>query len=259
MRVSAAVGTLAMVFVLPEDIGLTSGSPRYHRNFLDIHLSQFSKPYLSDLLEFQKVLKQRNALLKKLKNEQGRVPAKQIDTWDEALLAPALRIMQARSEFIGEIGTHVGEISSEISAGIEKVEISYLPRLPADAVTRLRSERGRDIRAGTTTLGPHRDTIEITISGRPLRQFGSMGQKKSALLAMKLAALNSLSRHREEPAILVLDEAFAALDVERSRNLMKLLAGIGQVFLASASEATAEIGHDIRVFEVESGKVKERA
>jgi DNA replication and repair protein RecF len=111
---------------------------------------------------------------------------------------------------------------------------------------------------GSTLIGPHRDLFEINIGGVPIRSYGSMGQKKSVMIAMKLAAFRVLTEHRKEPAILVMDEAFAALDKERSNALLGLLSGIGQVFLASAGYRSVTGDYKLKVFNILEGTVKER-
>ena len=263
LRLADAVGTFAIVLILPEDINITSGSPKHHRGFLDIYLSQFSRSYLADLTEYQRILKQRNTLLKKLRRIGG-VETRQLDIWDEAMVGPAFRIMAARNSFIDEIRPKVIEISRLISGGKDTVEIAYRPRLALtegaiSAVSFLKKERDREIRMGASLHGPHRDIIEIRANGEPVREFGSMGQKKTVMLAMKLAALNALSAHRGEPAILILDEAFAVLDSDRERHLFELLSGGGQVFLASAVATELDGRNDIKAFEVRGGSVLERS
>ncbi len=248
---------------LPEDINITSGSARYHRSFLDIYLSQFSKKYLLDLIEYQKILKQRNALLKKLKKEKDKDGLHHLDVWDESLVKPALKVMAARREFVDQIKPRVKEISTVLSNSQDIVEIVYHPRMeitdyvdPKGILDILRKERSRDIIMGVTMLGPHRDVMDISIGGEPLRPYGSLGQKKTVMIAMKLAALEIISEQLKEPAILILDEAFAQLDPKRSNALLGLLSRFGQVFLASASEQN--LNQDVKAYEVLAGKVKER-
>lgn len=262
---SDAVGTFAMVFILPEDINLTSGSPRYHRSFLDIYLSQFSKSYLRDLMEYQRILKQRNALLKSMKEGEKKSGAAELDAWDNNLLPPALKIMTSRLNFLREIEDLVGETVSGLSGSREKVELSYVPSIAVkefgDAEAALdifRQFRVRDKRYGTTVAGPHRDTIEIAMNGRPLREFGSLGQKKTVMIAMKLAAWEVISRHLRDRAIIILDEAFAEFDRGRTKALLNLLSSGGQVFLASADEKDLVRFYDnLKIFRVSDGTVKE--
>ena len=264
LRVADAVGTFAIVFILPEDINITSGSPKYHRNYLDIYLSQFSRSYLGDLMEYQRILKQRNALLKKLKSSASG-DTRQLDVWDEAIIAPALRIMAARKRFIEEVKPQASEISRQISGGADTVDIDYQPRISLEALSAetealslLRKERTRDIKMGASLFGPHRDLIGITINGEILRSFGSMGQRKTVMIAMKLAALKILSQHRGEQAILVLDEAFAVLDGERERNLLGLLSDCGQVFLASAVPTTLDAAENAHLYELSASTLTRR-
>jgi len=164
--VSDAVATFAIVFVLPEDINITSGSPRHHRSFLDIYLSQFSRKYLLDLIEYQRILKQRNALLRKLKSGERAGDPGHLDVWDESLMKPALLVMAARDAFIDEIGPKVAELVIKLGAADEKVEVKYQPRMVLEnfedlkaAVSAFRTERPRDLKLGATFLGPHRDVI----------------------------------------------------------------------------------------------------
>jgi DNA replication and repair protein RecF len=265
LRVSDAVGTFAMVFILPDDINITSGSPRHHRSFLDMYLCQFSRSYLMSLMEYQRILKQRNALLRVLKGARSSEGLKHLDSWDVSLITPMLDIIRQRAAFLAEIGPKVGEIAQELSKNRDLIEISYLPRLdvavsnnPEMALAMLKKERVREIKMGSTLIGPHRDLFEITIGGVLLRNYGSMGQKKSVMIAMKLAALRSLTEHRGEQAILVMDEAFAALDKDRSRALLNLLSGIGQVFLASAGFREHTGDFKIKVYDIVDGIVRER-
>jgi DNA replication and repair protein RecF len=266
MRVSDAVGTFAMVFILPEDINMTSGSPQFHRNFLDIYLSQFSRRYLLDLIEFQRILKQRNALLKSMMEGERESGAAELDVWDESLVPAALRVMKSRRSFVGEIEEAVNKTALELSGSRENVEIAYRPRIDVGnfddlsaAMDYFRQFRARDKKYGATVIGPHRDTIEIKMNKKPLRQYGSLGQKKTVMIAMKLAALDVMSSHLGDSAILALDEAFAEFDTGRTKLLLDLLSGRGQVFLASADEKGLSRQYDdIRVFNVDNGTVTER-
>jgi DNA replication and repair protein RecF len=265
VRVSDAVGTFAVVFILPEDINLTSGSPRFQRSFLDIYLSQFSRAYLLDLMEYQRILKQRNALLKIMKDGEKKSGAAELDAWDKNLIPAALKIMTARRAFIGEIESTVGKTVSELSGSREKVKIAYRASIEIEDLNDLSAAldffqkfRARDKKYGTTLIGPHRDTIEIIMNHKPLKEFGSLGQRKTVMIAMKLAALNIMSTHLKDNAILALDEAFAEFDRGRTKSLLDLLSGKGQVFLASADEkGLSGVYDDIRIFRVDDGIVTE--
>jgi len=217
------------------------------------------------LLEYQKILKQRNALLRVLKSARSSEGLKHLDSWDASLISPMLDIVRQRGAFLSEIGPKIGEIAQELSKNQDIIEITYLPRLDHSASSNtekaleiLKQERIREMKMGSTLIGPHRDMFEIKIGGVPLRSYGSMGQKKSVMIAMKLAAFKALTEHRGEPAILVMDEAFAALDKDRSRALLNHLSGIGQVFLASAGFREPAGENKIKIFDILNGTIKER-
>jgi len=266
MKVSDAVGTFAMVFILPEDINLTSGSARFHRSFLDIYLSQFSRGYLLELIEYQRILKQRNALLKTMKEGEKKSGAAELDAWDKNLVPAAVKIMVSRQKFMRKIGSAVGKTVWGLSGCREKVEIFYKPRIDiknlndlSAALDFFKQFRTRDKKYGTTIVGPHRDTIEIMMNDKPLREFGSLGQKKTVMIAMKLAALDVMSSILDDSAILALDEAFAEFDTDRTKSLLALLSGKGQVFLACADEkGLSDFYRDIRIFKVDNGLVTEK-
>jgi DNA replication and repair protein RecF len=216
-------------------------------------------------MEYQRVLRQRNALLKKLKKGDHSEKPQHLDIWDESLLKPALAIMAARAAFISEISPRAKEFAQKISFADNTAEISYLPSMKTPDLTDakaislvLKKERTRDLRMGATVIGPHRDLIEIKLGGEPLRNFGSLGQKKSVMIALKLAAFAILSERRGEPAILIMDEAFATLDKNRSEALLDLLAGLSQVFLASTSVGDFSGFSDNQIYDITAGSITER-
>lgn len=251
---------------MPEDISLTSGSARYHRSFLDIYLCQFSRTYLETLMEYQRILKQRNALLKSMQEGEKESGGMELDVWDRKLIPTALKIMASRKEFIREIESETSAIVSSLSGAKEKVKIEYIPRIDIRdfgnseaAMGYFRNFRSRDKRYGTTMVGPHRDSLNINLNGVSLREYGSLGQKKSVMIAMKLAALEVMSVHLKDRAILILDEAFGEFDRGRAGALLDLLSGKGQVFLASADEKELSTFYtNIRIFYIENGIVKEK-
>ena len=254
------------MFILPEDINLTSGSPRFQRSFLDVYLSQFSRRYLLDLMEYQRILRQRNALLKMMKDGEKKSGSAELDAWDDSLIPVALKIMAARKKFMHEIESAVEKTVSGLSGSRENVKIAYRSRIDiadlgdlSTALDYFKQFRSRDKKYGTTIAGPHRDAIEIIMNGKPLREFGSMGQKKTVMIAMKLAALEVMSTYLNDGAVLVVDEAFAEFDTDRTKSLLNLLSGKEQIFLACADEkGLSDFYGDIRIFKVDDGLVTEK-
>lgn len=254
------VGAAAAVFVLPEDIELTAGPSSYHRQFLDLYISQFSRRYLDDLIAYRKVLLQRNKLLKDISRSPDGVS--QLAAWDNLLIEHGTRITNERQDFVRSIADTAQRYYSHFDKSFELI-IQYKPKIEAiqtDVKAALESQldiyRTREIRAGLTLIGPHRDRLEMDLNGKSARHYGSRGQKRCVMLAMKLAAADLLSEIKGEKVILILDEIFAELDNVKSVALMEALAGYGQVFMATAGEYDF---HDMPVkkFYVNDGKIKE--
>jgi DNA replication and repair protein RecF len=248
------------VFILPEDIELTAGPASFHRQFLDSYISQFDKSYLNDLVTYRKVLLQRNRLLKEVAEKPRE--ASQLDAWDKLLIEHGVRIIEARGKFIEAINARAASFYSEFNSGTT-LDLAYLPKVdnPESNLTgalsvQLTEHRPREIRAGLTLVGPHRDRLKIDLNGRAVRHYGSRGQKRCVMLAMKLAVADYLSTITGNDVILILDEVFAELDSIKSQALMKTLGKHKQVFIATAGELEFN-EQKIKKFLVVDGKIEE--
>lgn len=258
IRPGELVGTLPAIFIFPEDIELTSGPASFHRQFLDLYISQFDKAYLDSLLSYQKTLNQRNRLLKEI--IRGNADKKQLEAWDKLLLDDGIKIVTTRKHFADSISKTAGVFYSRFDAE-SKLTVSYIPKITPEetdisvAMAKLLDTyRPRELRAGVTLVGPHRDRLEINIDGRPIRHYGSRGQKRCAMISLKLATVDFLSQGAFGDAILILDEAFAELDLVKSRALMEMLAGRKQVFMATAG-VFGDGGLKVKRFMVQNGRV----
>lgn len=245
---------------MPEDIELTAGPASYHRQFLDLYISQFSRRYLDDLIAYRKVLLQRNKLLKDIARSPNGIS--QLQAWDKLLIEHGARITIDRREFVRSINSPARMYYGRFDQSGE-LAIQYKPRLENDQIdiataleNQLEIYRPREIRAGLTLVGPHRDRLEMDLNGKSVRHYGSRGQKRCVMLAMKLAAADLLSEIKGEKVMLILDEIFAELDNVKSIALMEELAGYGQVFMATAGEYDFK-DLPVKKFHVNSGKIKE--
>jgi DNA replication and repair protein RecF len=254
------VGTAAAVFILPEDIELTAGPSAYHRQFLDLYISQFSRRYLDDLITYRKVLLQRNKLLKDISRSHNGIS--QLAAWDKLLIEHGTRITGERQNFVQSISESSRRYYEHFDKATE-LALQYKPKIEADQTdiktameSHLDIHRQREIRAGVTLVGPHRDKLEMDLNGKSVRHYGSRGQKRCVMLAMKLAVADLLSELKEEKVMLILDEIFSELDNAKSLALMEALSGYKQVFMATAGEFDFK-GLPVRKFHVESGKIKE--
>ena len=251
------VGAMPAVFILPEDLELTAGPASFHRRFLDLYISQYSRLYLDDLVNYRKVLQQRNRLLKEMAAGVG--DKSQLPAWDRLLIEHGSRIAAHRHKFIEAIAPAAAEYYARF-AGDRKLQIDYRPKIAADetdfevAIEKLLTAvRQRELRAGVTLAGPHRDRLEMMLESRSLRHFGSRGEKRCAMLAIKIAAADYLSAIKEEPVVLILDEGFAELDSRKCRVLLEILSERAQVFLATAGDFQWQ-GHELARYSIEKGQ-----
>jgi len=245
---------------LPEDIALTSGAASFHRQFLDLYISQYNHHYLDDLIAYRKILLQRNKLLKEVSKSTNNVS--QLEAWDQLLVEHGTRIIEQRLGFTQSIAEPAREYYGSFDNS-SMFSLAYRPKIESDREDiemamriQLKTYRDREFRAGLTLVGPHRDRLEMNLNEKSVRHYGSRGQKRCVMLAMKLAVADLLSDAKQEQVTLILDEVFAELDNNKSKALMDVLSGYGQVFMATAGELDFD-DIPIRKFRVENGKISD--
>ncbi len=206
------------------------------------------------------MLLQRNKLLKDISRSPNNIS--QLAAWDKLLVEHGTRITNERKSFIESISTPARKYYDGFDKSGE-LALQYKPKIEADQTdiknameSQLDVYRPREIRAGLTLVGPHRDRLEMDLNGKSVRHYGSRGQKRCVMLAMKLAVADLLSELKEEKVILILDEIFAELDNVKSRALMEALADYRQVFMATAGKFDFK-GLPMKKFHVDNGKIKE--
>ena len=246
------------VSVAPGDVDLAAGPPSRRRDFLNIYLSQASQKYISNLTDYQKVLAQKNAFLKQ-DNVTTETP------YNELLVLYGVEIMRARYDFLGEIGQSADIFYNKISSG-QKLLLIYKPSVQCDKNSSTASMadsfrakmdryRERERILHTSLVGPHRDEIDIIIGDYPARTHGSQGELRTAAVALKLAVFEYLRRVRRATPILLLDEIFAELDINRQQMLIELFGDFGQLFLTSASHLPESLSDKVKKFKIENGTV----
>jgi DNA replication and repair protein RecF len=215
-------GKLAVVVFSPDDTAMIKLGPDTRRRYLDRTLYSGNQGFLKDYHDFYRTLKQRNQLLKK-----GLQP--ELPEWNEQFATTAVRIMAHRKLFCKQLNERIKVHYSNISGDREQVEISYKPDLEPDCPQHdkimqiIKENQETDLRYGSTGRGPHRDDLSFLINGRPLKSFGSQGQQRSFVLALKMAELDSLQDMFGEPPVLLLDDMASELDQKRISNLMEFL------------------------------------
>jgi len=259
VRVTAAelYGSHCVVSAGPEDSGILSGSPSIRRSFLDMYLSQFSNRYLVHLVDYYKVLAQKNACLR---SDDDPTP------FNVLLVDVGAKIVRERQAFIEEIRSLAEHLYADISQG-GKLSLTYQPsiapkqgKLKLDEInsafqTALRQNEEREKITKTALVGPHRDDVLFRIGNYPARTHGSQGEWRTAAIALKLAVYRLLKAGRKTQPILLLDEIFAELDDERAAGLMRALGNFGQLFLTTAVSPPEYLQQDSRRFRIHNGAV----
>jgi DNA replication and repair protein RecF len=231
-RAMDLLGQLTVVLFLPEDIALVSGSPGGRRRHLDSMLCQIDPAYCRSLSRYNQVVTQRNALLRDLRERGG--DQGQLAFWDERLVEHGAMIVGRRWEALQVLDQLAGALHGELTDGIERLHLRYVPSVeteraePAETIAtafkaQLLSLRSREVPAGVTLVGPHRDEVRFVVNGADAGIYGSRGQQRTAALALKLAEVNLMRQETGYQPLLLLDDVLSELDARRRRFLVEWL------------------------------------
>ncbi|MBL7849998.1 MAG: DNA replication and repair protein RecF [Cyclobacteriaceae bacterium] len=260
-RFSDHIGKYPLVMVAPADIELVWDGGEVRRRFFDTLLSQLDRKYLDQLMVYQANLRHRNGLLK-MYAERPDVDKELLATYDERLITAGAFLYQQRREFVANLVPRLrSHYDFLVEGAAEEPGIAYTSDLDTlDFGSELKARLSRDLLLGRTTVGVHRDDFRFTLQGNDLRVFGSQGQQKSFLIALKMAEFDTLTERNGFKPLLLLDDIFDKLDDRRIVQLMKRVAdgSFGQIFLTDARpgrsrEALAEAGIPAQIFTVEGG------
>jgi DNA replication and repair protein RecF len=286
VRAVDAVGQFNTVLFSPEDVDLISGAPAARRRYLDMAISQASRPYLKALSRFSKVLEQRNSLLRSFSRDRSSTPshrqAEELAFWNSELTATGAEVLAVRVEAVRALNTNAGRHFAQLS-GDDSLAIVYvssrltLPeysdssvdwRSPPQSLRQmlssslsggLRSARDEELRRGVTVIGPHRDDFTVTAQGSDLGRFGSRGQQRLALIALKIAELELLSGAAGESPVLLLDDILSELDASHRAKVIAMLSGRNaQICVTSTDVAdlgSADLAH-LPILRARSGTIE---
>lgn len=232
------IGTFPVVMITPFDLELVLEGSEIRRKFLDNTLSQIDGEYLNALIQYNRILRQRNATLKKF-GESGRVDEGLLDIFDDQLVAPAQLIHEKRTHFSELFIPVFQEYYKIISSDQEQVSYTYRSQLKEQNFKELlKGNRQKDVILQRSTIGVHKDDLQFKIENFPLKKFASQGQTKSFILALKLAQYDLLKKEKNCPPLLLLDDIFDKLDAKRVEHLLKLLfeKDFGQIFFTDTHE-----------------------
>lgn len=257
------VGHLNAVIFCADDLAIVRGEPAVRRRFLNLEISQLSPRYCFALVQYRRVLEQRNRLLRFIRDTGQN--ADTLAVWDEKLIETGAPLIERRQGFVSDLTNCVAPIHARLSGDAERLEVVYKPSFPlekpASVVEAFRAFlaplRSREVACGNTLLGPHRDDVVFLVNGADARVFGSQGQHRSIALATKLAEVELMRRQVGEPPVLLLDDAASELDQTRRTCLFSLMSGNCQTFLTCTGTEgiPKEILQQASLHWVQEGKV----
>lgn len=258
-KLSEHIGLLPLVMVSPADSELIQGGSEERRRFLDVIISQQDKQYLHALIQYNKALLQRNALLKNQSMD-----ASLYEVLEMQLAMYGRMVYEKRQMLVDDFTPIFNEYYQRICCSMEQVGLKYISRLDeGDLSDMLAANRERDRILGYTSSGIHKDELEMTLNDYLIRRVGSQGQNKTYLIALKLAQFAFLVRKGQTTPILLLDDIFDKLDAVRVEQIIKLVSGdsFGQIFITDTNrkyldEILLAMNHDFSLFKVEQGEVQ---
>lgn len=251
-------GRLLVVMFSPEDLRIIKAGPYERRRFMDMEICQISPIYYSDLKEYHRALKQRNALLKTLqRNPKSLDNLDSLEVWDIQLAKFGASIMARRSKFVKNVNAIAQQIHHHITQGTETLEVAYAPSVPSPDhyLESLAKSQKRDLVQATTTLGVHKDDINFMVNGISARYFGSQGQQRTAALSIKLAEIELIKQSTKETPVLLLDDVLSELDGSRQHFLLKHIQDLQTLVTCTGLEDILLTMQDHRIFKMENGSI----
>lgn len=227
----AIIGQLLCVVFSPADLTIVEGAPAERRRFIDSTLASMDSGYLENLVYYQKALKQRNTLLKRIRERKAAIG--DLGIWDTRLCDYAARLWEARGRFIEDFSVSFAGALEQISGSRDSIEIKVGNAHMSDLAGSMARHRDRDLRVGFTSCGPHRDMIQLQRNGKDIMQFGSQGQKRTAALALRIGQFDYLKRRTGYTPVLLIDDVIRELDAGRRSAFVELLEKSGQAIFTT--------------------------
>lgn len=265
-RLADHIGLLPLVVISPADEALISDSAEARRKYADSVISQCDKGYMDSLMAYNRLLVQRNALLKQMA-ESERPDLSLLDIFDQQLAHHGNAITAKRREFVGWLRPVVEQLYGRIADGHESVGMTYVTCTDRyDLYAGFVESRTRDLALGYTSRGVHKDDIDIAMDGYPIKRVGSQGQRKSFVIALKLAQYHYLTERKGAHPLLLLDDVFDKLDSSRGDKLITMMASddFGQTFITDTNlerlrGVLGKVGKDYKIFTIDAGQATEAA
>ncbi|MCM1567994.1 MAG: DNA replication/repair protein RecF [Roseburia sp.] len=251
------LGLCNVVFFSPEDLGIIKNGPSERRRFVDMELCQLDSFYLYNLNHYNKIVNQRNTLLKEMYfNPQLE---ETLNIWNMQLVSYGSKLIERRRLFVEQLNEIIGEIHDKLSGGKESLLIKYEPDvLIEEFESALIRNQSRDIKAKMTSVGPHRDDFCFLIGDTDIRKFGSQGQQRTAALSLKLSEIELVKKITKDTPVLLLDDVLSELDNSRQNYLLNSIGNIQTIITCTGLEEFVNNRFEIdRIFRVSNGKVSQ--
>ena len=256
-KASELFGILNMVFFSPEDLNIIKNGPSERRRFLDAEICQLDKIYLSDLTRYNKILMQRNRLLKDMQHQPQLMET--LPVWDMQLVEYGKRLIRRRRQFVEELSEIVTGIHRNISGKREELVLRYEPNIDAEFLEdELNRVREKDRKYAQTSVGPHRDDFCVKVNGIDIRRYGSQGQQRTSALSLKLSEIELVRQTIHDTPVLLLDDVLSELDSNRQNYLLNSIHDIQTMITCTGLDEFVRNRFQIdKVFHVIDGHVSE--
>ena len=254
-RSSDLLGQIPVIFFSPEDLKIIKNGPSERRKFMDLELSQLESLYLYYLSKYNKILMQRNNLLKQIKFQENLIDT--LEAWDIQLVKYGYEIIRYRKDFIEHLNLIIRDIHKRLTGQQEEIKIEYENSVAYDSfLTEIKKKRNVDLKYATTNIGPHRDDIRFLVNDIDIRRFGSQGQQRTAALSLKLAQIQLVKEVLKDSPILLLDDVLSELDSHRKVYLLEGIREIQTFITCTGLDEFIDQHLPIqRMFQIKAGKV----
>lgn len=255
-KASELFGIINIVFFSPEDLNIIKNGPAERRRFIDLELAQLDKVYLNDLSNYNRIVNQRNKLLKDIYDKKDLMAT--LDIWDLQLVNYGNKVIERRKIFIEQMNEIIGSVHEKLTGGKERLQLVYEPGVKSDNFEEaLQKNRERDLRMKSSSVGPHRDDICFLCGDLDIRKFGSQGQQRTAALSLKLAEIELVKQEVKDTPILLLDDVLSELDKHRQNYLLDSINDVQTLITCTGLDDFVNKRFSInKILHVEQGHVK---
>ena len=254
-RASELFGLVHFVFFSPEDLNIIKEGPAGRRRFIDLELSQLDKIYLSNLSNYNRIINQRNSLLKDIYGQQNLLET--LDIWDMQLVEYGTKVLERRKQFVEQVNEIISDIHYHLTGGKERITLSYESSTGSLSLEQaLKKNRERDLRMKSTSVGPHRDDLCFMSGSLDIRKFGSQGQQRTTALSLKLSEIELVRQVIRDTPILLLDDVLSELDKNRQNYLLDSIHDIQTVITCTGLDEFVNHRFSInKVFHIQNGTI----